>query len=67
MCGWIPIGTSGRHELMTELKSIRCPCGFEVRSRDEGEIVRTAQLHTRTIHGQEITEEQARALIQLVA
>jgi predicted small metal-binding protein len=50
-----------------ELKSLRCPCGFEVRSRDEDEIVRMAQLHAKTIHGQEITVEQAKALIQLVA
>ena len=52
---------------MGELKSLRCPCGFEVRSRDEGEIVRMAQEHARTIHGQEITVEQAKALIQRVA
>lgn len=50
-----------------ELKSLRCPCGFEVRSRDEDEVVRMAQLHTRIIHAQEITAEQAKALIQLVA
>lgn len=52
---------------VTDLKSLRCPCGFEVRSRDEDEIVRMAQLHAKTIHGQEITTEQAKALIQLVA
>jgi len=52
---------------VAELKSLRCPCGFEVRSRDEDEIVRIAQLHARTIHGQEISAEQAKALIQLVA
>ena len=51
---------------MTELKVLRCPCGFEVRSRDVDEIVRMAQLHTETIHGQRITVEQARALIQPV-
>ena len=52
---------------MAELKSLRCPCGFEVRSRDENEIVRMAQQHARDIHGQEITVEQAKALIQAVA
>ena len=52
---------------MADLKSLRCPCGFEVRSRDEDEIVRMAQLHAREIHGQEITIEQARALIERVA
>jgi predicted small metal-binding protein len=52
---------------VADLKSLRCPCGFEVRSRDEDEIVRMAQLHARDIHGQEITVEQARALIERVA
>jgi len=52
---------------MSDLKSLRCPCGFEVRSRDEDEIVRMAQQHARMIHGQEITDEQARALIERVA
>ncbi|TMB60267.1 MAG: DUF1059 domain-containing protein [Chloroflexi bacterium] len=52
---------------MADLKSLRCPCGFEVRSRDEDEIVRMAQLHAREIHGQEITVEQVRALMERVA
>jgi predicted small metal-binding protein len=49
------------------LKYIRCPCGFEVRSRDEAELVRMATLHVRDIHGQELSDEQARALIQIAA
>ena len=52
---------------MSELRSLRCPCGFEVRSRDEDEIVQMAQQHAKQIHGQEITVEQARALIERVA
>lgn len=52
---------------MSDLKSLRCPCGFEVRSRDEDELVRMTQQHAKTIHQQEITVEQARALIQAVA
>ena len=52
---------------MSDLKSLRCPCGFEVRSRDENEIVRMARQHARDIHGQELTDEQARALIERVA
>jgi predicted small metal-binding protein len=52
---------------VADVKSLRCPCGFEVRSRDEDEIVRMAQLHASRIHGQEITEEQARALIERAA
>ena len=49
------------------LKSLRCPCGFEVRSGDEDEIVQMALLHAKNIHSQVLTVEQARALIQLVA
>ena len=52
---------------MADLKSLRCPCGFEVRSRDEDELVRMTQQHARTMHGQDITPEQARALIERVA
>jgi len=52
---------------MSELKSLRCPCGFEVRSRDEAELVRMVQLHAQTSHGQEVTNEQAKALIQAIA
>ena len=52
---------------MSELKSLRCPCGFEVRSRDEDEIVRMAQDHAKRIHGQELTVEQAKAIMQAVA
>ena len=52
---------------MGDLKSLRCPCGFEVRSRDEDEIVRMAQMHAQDVHGQQITAEQARALIERVA
>jgi predicted small metal-binding protein len=52
---------------MADLKSVRCPCGFEVRSRDEDELVRMTQQHAKTIHGQDVTAEQARALIERVA
>jgi predicted small metal-binding protein len=52
---------------VTDVKSVRCPCGFEVRSRDEDELIRMTQQHAKNMHGQEVTAEQARALIQLVA
>jgi predicted small metal-binding protein len=52
---------------LSDLKGLRCPCGFEVRSRDEDEIVRMARDHAMAIHGQELTIEQAKALIQAVA
>ena len=66
-CGWILTGMRGKTEHVTRLRSLRCPCGFEVRSRSEEEIVAMAQLHARSQHGQEITAEQARALIEPVA
>jgi predicted small metal-binding protein len=47
--------------------SIRCPCGFEVRSPHEAEVIRVARAHASEIHGQELTEEQARALIEVAA
>jgi predicted small metal-binding protein len=52
---------------MSDLKRLRCPCGFEVRSRDEDELVRMTQQHAKTAHAQDITSEQARALIERVA
>ena len=48
------------------LKTIRCPCGFEVRSTSDDELVAMARLHVQTSHGEQISEEQARALIQLI-
>jgi len=65
--GWTRTGTSGDNRSVKQLKSLRCPCGFEVRSTDEDEIVQMAQLHAKNVHGQDITVEQARALIQLAA
>ena len=52
---------------MAELRSVRCPCGFEIRSRDEAEIIRVVRQHGTLIHGQDITDEQVRALMQSVA
>jgi len=47
--------------------SIRCPCGFEVKSRSEAEVIRVARLHASEVHGQELTDEQARALVEVAA
>ena len=49
------------------VRSIRCPCGFEVRSRSEAEVIRMTRLHASEIHGQELTDEQARALLEVAA
>ena len=48
------------------VKAIRCPCGFEVRSRSEAELVQMARIHVEKTHGENVSEEQAQALIQLV-
>ncbi len=45
------------------VRSIRCPCGFEARSPSVEEVIRAAKQHVREIHGQELTDEQARTLI----
>lgn len=47
------------------VKAIRCPCGFEVRSRSDAELIEMARIHVEKTHGEHITEEQARALIEL--
>ncbi len=47
------------------IKVIRCPCGFEVRSRSDAELVEMARIHVERTHGERITEEQARALIEV--
>jgi predicted small metal-binding protein len=46
------------------IKAIRCPCGFEVRGRSEAELVQMARIHVEKTHGELISDEQARALIQ---
>ena len=51
---------------MAPLRSIRCTCGFEVRSTNEDELIRIGMDHVKTIHNQVITVEQAKALIQPV-
>jgi len=50
-----------------DLRSVRCPCGFEVRSTNEDEIVRMVQAHAKEIHGQVVSDEQVRALMERVA
>ncbi len=48
---------------MGVLKSVRCTCGFEVRSTSEEELVRITRMHVKEIHGQDLSDEQAKALI----
>ena len=41
---------------------ISCDCGFVVRGDTDDELVANAQEHARTVHGMQITREQALAL-----
>jgi predicted small metal-binding protein len=51
---------------VAEVRVIRCPCGFEVRSTSVEEVIRAARRHVEEIHGQQLTDEQARTLIEVV-
>lgn len=43
-------------------KVLRCDCGFEVRARDEAELVALVQRHAGKVHGMELTREQVLVL-----
>ncbi len=40
-------------------KVINCPCGFVIRGADDEDVVKKAQSHAKTVHGMELTREQA--------
>jgi predicted small metal-binding protein len=45
-------------------KLIRCPCGAVLRSADEAELVQSARTHAREVHDMDLSDEQARDMIQ---
>lgn len=45
-------------------KFISCDCGVIVRGATDDELVINAQEHARTVHGMEITRDQALAMAQ---
>lgn len=45
-------------------KTIRCPCGFVIRERNEDALVANAQRHARDVHRMELTREQVLSIIQ---
>lgn len=45
-------------------KIITCDCGVVVRGGSDDELVANAQEHARTVHGMEITPDQALAMAQ---
>jgi predicted small metal-binding protein len=46
-------------------KVVRCSCGVEMRSRDEGELIRRVQEHAREVHDLALSEEQVRAMMEI--
>jgi predicted small metal-binding protein len=49
-----------------QMKKLECktPCEFMVKSHDEREIIAIAKEHARKYHKMEMTDEQARQMIQ---
>jgi predicted small metal-binding protein len=45
-------------------KVINCPCGYIVRAETDDELVTKAQQHARSVHGMDLTREQALAMAQ---
>ncbi len=41
---------------------IECPCGTVLRGVGVDEVVTEAQLHAKTVHDMELTDEQAKAM-----
>lgn len=44
---------------MSGAKVIQCPCGYVLHGDGNAEVVTAAQEHARSIHDQELSEEQA--------
>ena len=40
-------------------KVINCPCGFIVQGASDEDVVKKAQEHAKTVHGMELTRDQA--------
>ena len=50
---------------MTVSKIVRCSCGVELRSQDEGELIRQVQQHARDVHDALLSAEQVRAMMEI--
>lgn len=46
-------------------KIVRCACGVELQSQDEGELIRRVQEHAREAHDLTLSEEQVRAMMEV--
>jgi len=49
----------------TVSKIVRCSCGVEMRSQDEGELTRQVQAHAREVHDALLSAEQVRAMMEI--
>ena len=38
---------------------INCPCGYVLKGANDDEVVKKAQEHAKSVHGMELTREQA--------
>jgi predicted small metal-binding protein len=43
-------------------KVINCPCGYIIEGESDAVVVKKAQEHAKSVHGMELTEEQALAM-----
>jgi predicted small metal-binding protein len=43
-------------------KVIHCPCGYAIHEQDDEALVRAAQDHAKSVHGIDLTKEQALAM-----
>ena len=48
-------------------KVINCPCGFVLRGKDDDEVVQKAQEHAKSVHGMDLSREQALEMAFLMA
>ena len=46
-------------------KIVRCACGVELRSQDEGELISRVQEHAREAHDLTLSDEQVRAMMEV--
>jgi predicted small metal-binding protein len=50
---------TGTPEEVPMERVINCPCGFVLRGKSEDEVVQKAQEHAKSVHGMDLSREQA--------
>lgn len=51
-----------REETRMSGHTIECPCGIVLRGADENAVVAEAQVHAKSVHDMDLTDEQAREM-----